>query len=412
MSGLLLTQDFPPALPGGISVYYYHLCRAIGGAVSVLAPRAADAAEFDASQPFAIHRCRMPTVPLAHRREIHLQALRWPRVAYVAACQWLAFYRRGLALVRGEPGQIALLGHLYLAPLGPWLRRRAGIRYGVFLHSGELYRYMGIRPVRSAMIAALDDADFLIVNSDFTRRQYLERGVRSDQRFLKVNPGVDTSLFRPDAGDPLGVRRRFGLGDRPIVLSVARLVEQKGHDNVLRAFPQILTRVPEAIYVIAGDGPFRPDLERLARELGLEGRVVFAGFVPEAELPSYYRAADVVVVPSREFRKGVPIEGFGMVYVEAGACGIPAVGGRGGGTEESIEEGVTGFRVDAEEPTAIGDAVARLLSDRELASRLGAAGRRRALERFDWTIQAEVLRGFLDELPGAAAASRERVGKL
>jgi phosphatidylinositol alpha-1,6-mannosyltransferase len=262
------------------------------------------------------------------------------------------------------------------------------------------------------MIAALDDADFLIVNSDFTRRQYLERGVRSDQRFLKVNPGVDTSLFRPDAGDPLGVRRRFGLGDRPIVLSVARLVEQKGHDNVLRAFPQILTRVPEAIYVIAGDGPFRPDLERLARELGLEGRVVFAGFVPEAELPSYYRAADVVVVPSREFRKGVPIEGFGMVYVEAGACGTPAVGGRGGGTEESIEDGVTGLRVDAEDPAAIGDAVARLLSDRELASRFGAAGRRRALERFDWTIQAEVLRGFLDELPGAAAASRERVGKL
>jgi phosphatidylinositol alpha-1,6-mannosyltransferase len=250
------------------------------------------------------------------------------------------------------------------------------------------------------MMAALDEADFLVVNSDFTRRQYIERGVRSDQRFLKINPGVDISLFRPDAGDPAAVRRTYGLGGRPTLLSVARLVEWKGQDTVLRALPQLLSEVPDAKYLIVGDGPFRSDLERLVRELGLEEHVAFAGHVPEQELPSYYRAGDVLVVPSREFVEHAPVEGFGIVYVEAGACGVPVVGGRSGGTEESIEQGVTGYRVDHDDPSAVAEVTARLLRDRALAERIGKAGRERAVERFDWAHQAERLRGFLEDVVG------------
>ena len=408
--GLLLTQDFPPHLPGGISVYYHQLCRHIGGAVSVLAPKVGDASEFDARQPFRIHRRRMPIVPLEHKREIRFPALRWPRVGYVAGCQWLAFYRYGLELSRSEGADTVLFGHLYLAPLGPRLRRKAGVRYGVFLHSGELHRYFGISTVRSAMIAALDAADFLIVNSDFTRRQYLDRGVRSDQRFLKVNPGVDTSHFRPDAGDPGALRRRLGVADRPLVLSVARLVEPKGQDTVLRAFPEILAKVPDAAYVVVGDGPFRRDLERLAERLGLRDRTFFTGFVPAEELPSYYRAADVLAVPSREVTPDVPIEGFGIVYVEAGACGTPTVGGRGGGTDESIEDGVTGYRVDPDDPSAVAEAIARILSDRELGERLGTAGRDRAVRLFDWRAQADRLSEFMNEMTTQTHVIQERSG--
>ena len=400
MRALLLAQDFPPALSGGISMYYHQLSRCLHSELSVLAPATRGAADFDRAQPFAIHRRRIPVVPPAFMTSSRLQFLRWPRIAYVALAQWTLYYKHALQLVGVEGVDITLLGHLYLGPLGPRLRRAAGVRYGVMLHGSELYRYMGWRPIRRRMLGALDAADFLVVNSDFTRRQYLERGVREDQRFFKVNPGVDTSRFRPDSGDPEAVRRRHGLAGRPVLLSIARLVEWKGHDTVLRALPKIRAVVADAAYLVVGEGPYRPVLEELVRRLGLEPHVVFAGHVPGVELPSYYRAADVMVVPSREFTEGAPAEGFGIVYVEAGACGTPVVGGRGGGTEESIADGVSGFRVDPYDPSAVAAAVLRILQDRELAERLGRAGRERAVELFDWSVQAERLRGFLRGLVG------------
>jgi len=401
VKALLLTQEFLPELPGGIAHYYYHLCRCLDGAMSVLTTGGADSADFDAAQPFAIHRRRMPTVPPAFMRDSRAPLLRLPRIGYIAAAQWLLFHRHARAIAAEEGTDVALLGHLYLAPLGARLRAGRGIRFGVSLHGGELHRYMGWRAVRRAMLKALNDADFLIVNSEFTRRQYLERGVRDGQVFFKVNPGVDTSLFHPEAGDPAEVRRRHGLGERPTVISVARLVEWKGHDTVLRALPAIIAEVPDAMYLIVGDGPFRADLERLVARLGLRDRVVFAGFVPDSELPAYYRAADVLAVPSREVIEDIPIEGFGIVYVEAGACGLPVVGGRGGGTDESIEDGVTGFRVDHGDPSAVADAVVRVLADRELAQRMGEAGRRRAVDLYDWRIQADGLRQYLEAVARA-----------
>jgi phosphatidylinositol alpha-1,6-mannosyltransferase len=400
---LLLTQEFLPELPGGIANYYYHLSRCLDGAMSVLTTgggAGGDSAAFDAAQSFTIHRRRMPVVPPAFMRESRAPLLRLPRIGYIASAQWLLFYRHARAIAAEEGTEVALLGHLYLAPLGARLRRESGLRFGVSLHGGELHRYMGWRVVRRTMLRALNDADFLVVNSEFTRRQYLDRGVRGDQMFFKVNPGVDTSFFHPDAGDPAEIRRRHGLGERPVLISVARLVEWKGHDTVLRALPAIIDEVPEALYVIVGEGPFRPDLERLAAGLGLGDHVIFAGFVPESELLAYYRAADLLAVPSREVIEDVPIEGFGIVYVEAGACGIPVVGGCGGGTDESIEDGVTGFRVDHNDPAAVASAVVRTLEDRDLAQRMGKAGRERAVRLYDWKIQAEGLRRFLEDVGG------------
>ena len=172
---------------------------------------------------------------------------------------------------------------------------------------------------------------------------------------------------------------------------------------VIRALPQIRAAIPDTVFLIVGDGPYRDELERLAREVGVDEHVVFAGFVPERDLPSYYRAAQVMAVPSREFRKNLPVEGFGIVYVEASACGTPVIGGRGGGTEESIADGVTGFRVEQSDPQAIADAAIKLMDDRQLAETMGQNGRQRAVESFNWTAQAERLRAFLDDLVTARA---------
>lgn len=399
MRALLLSQEFPPTVSGGIALYYYNLARTLGGALSVLTPAAREASAFDRQQPFAVHRRRMPTVtPRLARSRTRLP--RTPRMAYIAASQWWSFYRGAVELVRRDGIDIVLLGHLYLAPLGRWLRRRSDAAYGVMLHGSELHRYLGRGPVRRLMVGALDDADLIVVNSDFTRRQYIELGVRADQRFVRVNPGVDVERFRPDAGDPQAVRRRLGLGERPTLASVARLVEWKGQDTVLRALSRIRRQVPDVAYVMVGDGPYRRELAALVAELGLEGDVIFAGHVPEDELPSYYRAADVVVVPSRDFIPGKPVEGFGMVYVEAGACGRPCIGGNAGGTEESIAEGVSGFRVDASDPAAVAAAALRLLRNPELARRMGEAGRERAVRLFDWSVQARRLLEGLESVAG------------
>jgi phosphatidylinositol alpha-1,6-mannosyltransferase len=187
-----------------------------------------------------------------------------------------------------------------------------------------------------------------------------------------------------------------------LLLSVARLVEWKGQDVVIRALHRVREEVPAAAYLIVGDGPYRRELERLVSELGLEQHVTFAGFVPESELPSYYRAADAMVVPSREFRDGLPIEGFGIVYMEASACGTPVIGGRGGGTDESILDGETGYQVDQNDPEAVADAAIRLLEDRDLAERMGRNGHQRAVRGFDWKIQADKLRRFLEDVTGSS----------
>ncbi len=195
------------------------------------------------------------------------------------------------------------------------------------------------------------------------------------------------------------MRHRFDLGERPVLSSVARLVEWKGQDVVLRGLPRLLDRIPDLMYLIVGDGPYRPRLERLAEELGVRDHVVFAGFVPAAELPSYYRASRALVVPSREFRRGLPVEGFGIVYLEAAACGVPAIGGRGGGTDESIVDGVTGYRVDPRDPAAVADAALELLTDDGRHRRLASAAREHAVG-LDWRRQAERLRQMLKEVAG------------
>jgi phosphatidylinositol alpha-1,6-mannosyltransferase len=397
LKALLLAHDFPPVFSGGIAMYYHQLSRALANELAVLAPDGPGCPEFDSGQPFEVDRREMPLVPPAFLTGGGPGAVGWLRLAYTAAAQWLAFYRGAKRKLRRDEIDVLLIGHLYLGPLGPRLRRVTGFPFGIMLHGSELHRYAGVEAVQRGARRTLDAADFLVVNSDFTRRQYLERGVKRDQRFLKLNPGVDTDRFRPDAGDPAAVRERFDLGQRPLLLSVARLVEWKGQDVVLRSLPRMIERVPELAYMIVGDGPYRAGLERLAVELGVREHVVFAGFVSGSDLPSFYRAARVMVVPSREFREHLPVEGFGIVYLEAAACGVPVIGGRGGGTDESIVDGVTGFRVDPRDADAVASATLELLSDDPLHARMAAAAIEHA-RGFDWRRQAGHLQGFLQEV--------------
>ncbi len=210
-----------------------------------------------------------------------------------------------------------------------------------------------------------------------------------------VPPGVDVERFAPDEVARAEMRARYGLGSRPVVCCVSRLVPRKGQDMLIRALPAIRERVPGAALVIVGGGPYRAPLQRLADRFGVAEHVVFTGGVPGEELPAHHAMADVFAMPCRTRGAGLDVEGLGIVYLEASATGVPVVAGRSGGAPETVLDGETGLVVDGWDVGAIAAAVGDLLAEPARAAAMGAAGRRWAVENWQWSMQAERLARLL-----------------
>ncbi|MDR5708507.1 MAG: glycosyltransferase family 4 protein [Armatimonadota bacterium] len=358
--GLLLTNDFPPMV-GGEARMYARICRSIPpDRVLVLAPHLPDDVLFDLHEHYPIVRVRVPTSPHPAARAVQITRM-------------LLAARR---LVRSNDIHVLHIGHLYLGPVGLALRRWNRIPYVLYLHGGEMAPYMRSRVVRKLVQRVVEEASLVVANSRFTLAHYEAMGMRP-RRAEVLPPVADTRRFRPDL-DPNPARERYGLGNCGVVLTVGRLVQRKGHDLVLRALAALGEEAGPVRYVIAGSGPEERRLRDLAEALGVRDRVVFAGYVPDEELPGLYAACDVFVMPSRALEVRDGIEGFGTVFLEAGACGKPVVGGRSGGATEAVEDGVTGLLVDPHDPGALAEALRRLLRDPELRRRMGETGRARA----------------------------------
>jgi len=213
-------------------------------------------------------------------------------------------------------------------------------------------------------------------------------------RMVQLTPGVDVEAFNPSV-DGTPVRERYGLGKRPVVVCVSRLVERKGQDMLIRSLPPIQRRVPDAAVLIVGDGPRRDALESLAASLGVVRDVVFAGAHPWAELPPFFAAGDVFCMPTRTRKAGFEVEGLGIVYLEASATGLPVVAGDSGGVPDAVQDGTTGYVVDGRSTDAIADRVSALLLDKDLADRMGGAGRRWVEQEWRWDDLARRLESLL-----------------
>jgi len=217
-------------------------------------------------------------------------------------------------------------------------------------------------------------------------------------RLRVVHLGTDPERFRPGV-DPTELRNRFELEDGGVrwLLTVARLEQHKGVDMVLRALPEIVAGAPDVRYAVAGTGPERDKLKKLAHKLGVADRVRFLGAVGERDLPALYNLASVYVGASRRAER-LGVEGFGISLVEASACGLPVVAGKSGGIPDAVRDGETGFLIPPEDPAAIAEAVGRLLSDSGLAARVGAAGRRAVETYYNWDRVVRDLRAIESEL--------------
>jgi phosphatidylinositol alpha-1,6-mannosyltransferase len=284
-----------------------------------------------------------------------------------------ALYARALVEVLRRRPRVIVCGHVLLGPLCRAIRAVFGVPYVAMAYAYE------IRAPRMRSIAglALRGASRVVTISEFSRRAVEAHGVAAPA-ITVIRPGAVVV----GAGEPPPRAPERG---RRVLLSVGRLVDTyKGHDMVIRALPLILAKAPETEYVIVGDGPLRQYLARLAESLGVAAAVRFVGQADDDAVDAWYRACDVFVLASRESGVSGGAEGYGIVFVEASLRGKPVVGGRSGGVPDAVIDGETGLLVDPNDPADIAEAITRLLTDPELADRLGRGGRRRVVEDLSW----------------------------
>jgi phosphatidylinositol alpha-1,6-mannosyltransferase len=373
---LLVTNDFPPR-PGGIQSYLHALAtRLPADDLVVYAPSWESSTgshpEFDAAQPF--------------------QVVRHPGTLMLPTPDVL---RRASDIMRAEGCSAVWFGAAApLALLSPFLRKAGAERVLASTHGHEVGWSMlpGARQSLRAIGSAVDVVTFV---SRYTRSRF--SAAFGPMAALEHLPsGVDTSLFAPDPVARQTIRARHGLGDRPVIVCISRLVPRKGQDVLIRALPAIRAQVPDAALLIVGGGPYRGRLEALASSVGVSSDVVFTGSVPWAELPAHYNAGDVFAMPCRTRGRGLDVEGLGIVYLEASATGLPVVAGDSGGAPETVLDHETGMIVDGRDVSEVAETLAQLLSDPEKAAALGARGREWVSEEWRWDDLAARLAALID----------------
>ncbi|MBE9177993.1 glycosyltransferase family 4 protein [Oculatella sp. LEGE 06141] len=259
-----------------------------------------------------------------------------------------------LYLLRERPQRV-FCGHMNLAPLVQMLCRPLGIPYTVITYGKEVWF-----PLPPAPRRALHHADQIWTISRYSRDAACASNQLNPHQIQMLPCPVDGDRFTPGAKSPV-LLERYGLTGARVLMTVARLWSgdiYKGVDVTIRALPAIAAVFPDVKYLVIGRGDDQPRLANLAHELGVADRVVFAGFVPTADLPEHYRLAEAYVMPSQE--------GFGIVYLEAMACGIPVLSGDADGSSEPLQDGKLGWQVPHRDPVAVTRACIEMLKGREI----------------------------------------------
>jgi phosphatidylinositol alpha-1,6-mannosyltransferase len=379
---LLVTNDFPPR-PGGIQNYLNSLAtRLPADDLVVYAPSweasSGSHGEFDAAAGFEVVR--------------HPTSLMLPTPDVLRRAKQIMRARDCEAVWFGAAAPLALLGHSL---------RDSGARRVLASTHGHEVGWSMLPAARQALRRIGDTADVLTYVSKYTRTRFAA-AFGPMAGFEMLPSGVDTELFRPDEGARREIRKRLGLGDRPTVVCVSRLVPRKGQDMLIKALPELRKRVPDVALLLVGGGPSRKRLTDMVSGLGVSGDVVITGSVPWQELPAHYNAGDVFAMPARTRGKGLDVEALGIVYLEASATGLPVVAGNSGGAPEAVLDEVTGHVVDGRNADQLCDTLAALLADPVRARRMGQAGRNWVRESWRWDVLAERLSGLLDGRPAAA----------
>ena len=392
-----LTACYPPPLEGGSVVFLHNLIANLPPQDVVVITNARLGQEaFDQAQPYRIWR----------------SGTLWRDFGKLAKVRVLAeWFLRFSGRLRRERVDLLHAGDLLHSGTMAWILGRLWRKpYVVYVYGEELNCQLKAQGgpwthLRSAVYSrVLRSAAGIVGISDYTLSLLPAFGVPAE-RAIKIVPTV-TAVPKVSEADVQAARTRYGLAaqDR-VVLTVGRLIERKGQDNLIRAYARIRAAIPRARLVIVGQGPAEPLLRALLAELGLERSVILAGFVPGQELACLFEICDVFAMPHRELADG-DTEGYGTVFLEASAHGKPVVGGRAGGVRDAILHDETGLLVDGNSTEEIAAALSALLSDSALAKRLGEYGRRRVLEELTPSKGAKALLAYCSRILADAGSAR------
>lgn len=410
MSTLLITETFPPRT-GGSGRWFWEIYRRQPIDQFVIAAGLDPQQDsFDRSQ-----KVRVTRMPLSFTDLGMFSLAGWK--GYWNALRNLMQLAREQGIDQVHAGRCLPEGWL------AWLlKQRHGIPYICYVHGEEVklpvgnetHGVMSSRQLRFITRNVMNEASFLIANSRNSERILLEEWDIPPERIRLLHPGADCERFVP-APRNAAVRQKLGWGDRPVVLTVGRLQKRKGHDQLIRALPKIREQVPDVLYAIVGMGDEKPALERLAAELQLGDHVIFHGELDDEAMLSCYQQCDLFVLPNRQV--GSDIEGFGMVLVEAQACGKAVIAGASGGTAETMHIPDTGAVVPCDEPGPLASLVTKWLLDPALRERVGRAGRTWAATNFDWAALSQQAAGLFQTAPRRIAkiarpTMKAKVGEL
>ena len=361
---LVLTELFLPT-KGGTAVWAAEVYRRLGGKeIHIVTAEVPHSEEVDATHPNTIHRLNLKRVPWLKPESLGMYA---------------KFFFKSMVLALAHRFEAVHAFRALPEGLVAWLVARLTFRRVVIYAHGEELTTWGKGGKYKAMRFALRHANTVIANSDFTRNELVTMGV-SEEKIALINPGVDTERFHPNLPTE-DLKATVGLQPgQKLILSVGRLSRRKGFDMVILSLPELAKRGIDVRYALIGIGEDQAYLDKIARDSGVAGRVHMLGHVSSDDLPRWYNACDVFAMPNRAINGDT--EGFGMVFLEAAACGKPALAGNAGGTGAAVVEGRTGLRINGEQLDDVINALEHLLDHG--GRNMGQNGYHRAQESFSW----------------------------
>jgi phosphatidyl-myo-inositol dimannoside synthase len=370
MKILIITLEYPPVI-GGIASYVYNMAKHLpAGEVVLWAPKHAGDAQFDGQNSWKTYRGR----PYFN--------FFWPR--------WLRWYFQVKKIVKKEK-----IEHLYIQHalpggyIGYMLKKSIGLPYTVFFHGSDME--IGLKKKFKKLSAVCRSAEKIIVNSVFLKNKLSAR-LDTLNNIQVIYPAAGDHFFETvDAGKVSALRSQLALQGKRVLVSVGRFVEGKGFPHLIRMMPRIIEQVPNATLLLIGDGAKKQVILDAIQKNGLQNSVRYLGYINNEDLPYYYALGDAFILLTHRDEKTE--EGWGTVYVEAAACGLPVIAGNVGGVEEAVENMKTGFLVDSYQENQVVNTTAELLKNAEFAKSMGEAGRKRAKECFDWEKQIKLLVG-------------------
>jgi len=229
--------------------------------------------------------------------------------------------------------------------------------------------------------------------SNYTKKLLIKEGV--NKKKIKVIPNGTNPEFFNLKVDYENIIKKHNLQNKKIIFSVSRLVKRKNFGIIIEILNEIIHEIPNIIYVIGGTGKMKDKWEKIAIKNNIEKYVKFVGYIPENDLPKYYSMCDVFIMPSIEIEKAGEVEGFGITFLEANACGKPVIGSKSGGIGDAIIDGETGILVNPNNPKEIKDSILKILKNPIYAHKLGENGRIRIEKELSWKIIAEKINGEL-----------------